>query len=69
MNGYGSHTFKMVNAKGEANYVKVNFFFYVGPLKEDIFSGHLSPTFQSSLHYNYKFLFDQPKATRLYSCL
>ena len=23
MNGYGSHTFKMVNAAGEANYVKV----------------------------------------------
>ena len=24
MNGYGSHTFKMVNAKGEPVYVKVN---------------------------------------------
>jgi hypothetical protein len=23
MNGYGSHTFKMVNAAGDANYVKV----------------------------------------------
>jgi catalase len=23
MNGYGSHTFKMVNAAGEANFVKV----------------------------------------------
>lgn len=25
MNGYGSHTFKMVNSKGEANYVKFHF--------------------------------------------
>jgi catalase len=25
MNGYGSHTFKMVNAKGEANYVKFHY--------------------------------------------
>ena len=25
MNGYGSHTFKMVNAAGEANYVKFHF--------------------------------------------
>ena len=26
MNGYGSHTFKMVNAKDEPVYVKVNLF-------------------------------------------
>lgn len=34
MNGYGSHTFKMVNSKGEAHYCK--FHFKVGKTKNEI---------------------------------
>ena len=47
-------------------------FFYVGPPKEDIFSGHyLSPVFQIIItHYDYKFpLRPSEGSYDLYSCL
>ena len=60
---------KTANKSGFVLGICLTNFFYVGPLKEDIFSGHhLSPVFQSSLHITFTSLCLCVGASR-FSCL